>query len=132
MASKVIKGGTVVTADLSYEADIKIEGGRIVEIGPTNAIFRSPRHPYTEALLAAIPGRHQRGGAGRIRLEGHVPDPAHPQSGCAFADRCRYAQQACREAPPSMAGTQEHGFACIRADELTLRAVHQERALESA
>ncbi|GAB5428067.1 MAG: dipeptide ABC transporter ATP-binding protein [Devosia indica] len=126
-----------VSHDLGVVANISdrvavMYAGRIVEIGPTNAIFRSPRHPYTEALLAAIPGRHQRGGAGRIRLEGHVPDPAHPQPGCAFADRCRYAQHACREVPPPMAGTQEHGFACIRADELTLRAVHQERALESA
>jgi peptide/nickel transport system ATP-binding protein len=126
-----------VSHDLGVVANISdrvavMYAGRIVEIGPTNAIFRSPRHPYTEALLAAIPGRHQRGGAGRIRLEGHVPDPAYPQPGCAFADRCRYARQACCEAPPPMVGTQEHGVACIRADELTLRAVHQERALESA
>ena len=126
-----------VSHDLGVVANISdrvavMYAGRIVEMGSTEAIFRSPRHPYTEALLAAIPGRHQRGGAGRIRLEGHVPDPTHPQPGCAFADRCRYAQLRCRETPPPMIGTPGHGYACIRADELSLRPVHEERALESA
>tara|TARA_R110002124_G_scaffold1797_16_gene11519 strand:+ start:22203 stop:24296 length:2094 start_codon:yes stop_codon:yes gene_type:complete len=120
-----------VSHDLGVVANISdrvavMYAGRIVELGPTEAIFRSPRHPYTEALLAAIPGRHQRGGGRRLRLEGHVPDPSRPQQGCPFAERCLYAQPACRTTTPPLKGAEGHLDACIRADELSLRPVHEE------
>jgi len=121
-----------VSHDLGVVANISdrvavMYAGRIVELGPTEAIFMRPRHPYTEALLAAIPGRHQRGGGSRIRLEGHVPDPSRPQAGCAFAERCRYVRAECREGVPELGGEGGHIHACFRANELELRAVYRER-----
>ena len=112
-----------VSHDLGVIANISdrvavMYAGRIVEIGATEAIFRSPRHPYTEALLAAIPGRGLKKG-GRVRLLGHVPG-AGTARGCSFADRCPYARPSCREAEPQLVGTADHRHACLRADELSL------------
>jgi peptide/nickel transport system ATP-binding protein len=97
--------------------------GKIVEIGTTDAIFRNPRHPYSEALLAAIPGRGVKQAGERIRLSGHVPDASQQTKGCSFADRCQYAKPACRSIEPPLEGQPEHQYACIRADELQLRSV---------
>ena len=117
-----------VSHDLGVIANISdrvavMYAGRIVEIGTTDAIFRNPRHPYTEALLAAIPGRGMGKSTDRIRLGGHVPDPSQQVAGCAFADRCQYARPACRAVMPPLDGAPDHRFACIRADELRLRTV---------
>jgi oligopeptide/dipeptide ABC transporter ATP-binding protein len=74
--------------------------GRIVEIAPTNDIWQRPRHPYTEALIGAIPSVAD---VGRLpeSLPGEVPDPANPPSGCRFHPRCPYAFDRCRvEEPP--------------------------------
>ena len=90
--------------------------GRIMEIGPTRRIIDSPRHPYTEALLSAVPqpGLERRK---RIVLTGDVPNPAHPPSGCVFRTRCRYALPACAaERPPLREIGKEHYTACIRDD----------------
>ena len=115
-----------VSHDLGVIANISdrvavMYAGRIVELGTTEAIFRNPRHPYTEALLAAIPGRGV--SRDRVRLSGHVPDPSQQLAGCAFADRCQYALPACRSVSPPLEGMPDHRFACIRADELQLRTV---------
>jgi len=117
-----------VSHDLGVIANISdrvavMYAGRIVEIGTTEAIFRNPRHPYTEALLAAIPGRGVGKSTDRIRLSGHVPDPSQQVAGCAFADRCQYAKPACRAVMPPLDGAPDHRFACIRANELNLRTV---------
>jgi oligopeptide transport system ATP-binding protein len=87
--------------------------GKIVELASTTAIFASPRHPYTQALLSAIPrldGRHRR----RIILRGSVPSPMDPPSGCRFRTRCfhRAKDDACLEEPPLMAIGDGHYVAC--------------------
>ena len=70
--------------------------GRIVEIGATDVVWSSPQHPYTEALVAAIP--HADGaGVLPVDLPGDVPDPANPPAGCRFHPRCPIAQDSCRE-----------------------------------
>ena len=126
-----------VSHDLGVIANISdrvavMYAGRIVELGETDQIFRNPRHPYTEALLAAIPGRGARKTGARIRLTGHVPDAAKPLAGCAFAERCRYAVDACRVNVPELRGEGEHLDACLRSEELHLRSVTQAETLVSA
>ena len=97
--------------------------GQIVERGPTVAICQTPQHPYTEALLSAIPmpvARHGRRSK-RIVLTGDVPNPANPPSGCRFAPRCPYRQQICDEEVPELRPTRQgHTAACHFADELDL------------
>ncbi|HRZ60828.1 MAG TPA: ATP-binding cassette domain-containing protein, partial [Rubrivivax sp.] len=87
--------------------------GRIVEIAPARALYAAPKHPYTEALLAAVPipdpGIRRR----RIVLEGDVPSPINPPPGCSFHPRCPRAQQRCRvEAPVLRELAPAHAAAC--------------------
>jgi oligopeptide/dipeptide ABC transporter ATP-binding protein len=76
--------------------------GQIVEIAPALDLYAHPKHPYTEALLSAVPvakpGHAQR----RIKLTGDVPSPIDPPAGCTFHPRCRYAQQSCRQIVPTL------------------------------
>ncbi len=95
--------------------------GRIVELAPAEDLYRDPRHPYTEALLSAIPKSHPREKRERIVLSGDVPNPANPPSGCHFHPRCRYARDICRtEAPPLREVAPGHVAACHFSDELSL------------
>jgi oligopeptide/dipeptide ABC transporter ATP-binding protein len=100
--------------------------GRIVEIAPTEALFTTPRHPYTEALLSAVPVPDPRQRAMRIVLEGEVADPSNPPSGCHFHPRCRYATERCRTETPQLEATAAgHEVRCLRAHELSLGGVAQ-------
>ena len=95
--------------------------GKIVEIAPTTALFTSPRHPYTEALLSAVPVPDPRRRAQRIVLEGDVADPSDPPPGCAFHPRCRYAIERCKQEVPALEEVAPgHWARCIRARELNL------------
>jgi peptide/nickel transport system ATP-binding protein len=98
--------------------------GKIVEVAPTEALFATPRHPYTEALLSAVPVPDPRRRAKRIVLEGDVADPSDPPSGCAFHPRCRYAVERCRQEVPALQEVAPgHWVRCLRARELGLRGV---------
>ncbi len=98
--------------------------GKLVESAEATELYRQPKHPYTEALMSAVPIRNPRlrNKERRIRLEGDIADPANPPGGCYFHPRCRYAQPRCaQEEPPLETVAQEHFAACHFADELSLR-----------
>lgn len=92
--------------------------GNIVESGPVAAVIGKPVHPYTRALLSAIPTKDTRRGALK-GLAGAVPNLITPPPGCRFAPRCAFAQSACsRETPAATAVGPQHSAACIRATEM--------------
>lgn len=76
--------------------------GKMVEVAPTEELFASPRHPYTAALLSSIPSPNPDKKRERIVLQGDVPSPANPPSGCRFHTRCPYAQDVCRTQEPQL------------------------------
>ena len=91
--------------------------GKLMEIGSAREIVESPRHPYTEALLSAVPDPDPRQRRQRIVLRGDIPSPANPPSGCVFRTRCRYAIPACTQTEPQLTAVGAgHYKACIRDD----------------
>ena len=87
--------------------------GRIVEMASAHALYASPRHPYTEALLSAVPIPDPKVRRQRIRLSGEMPSPIDPPSGCHFHTRCPIAQPRCsNEAPPLRQSDDGHWVAC--------------------
>ena len=98
--------------------------GRIVEVAATKALFDSPRHPYTEALLAAVPKPDPRLRAKRVILERDIADPANPPPGCHFHPRCRYAVERCKVETPALEEIEPGRLVrCHRARELSLAGV---------
>jgi oligopeptide/dipeptide ABC transporter ATP-binding protein len=103
--------------------------GKIVEIGPTRDVYFTPRHPYTEALMSAVPEPDPDAPRRPILLEGERPDPAHPPSGCRFRTRCRFATDICAsELPPLRDMGTGHSVACHHAETIKLRGALDFRA----
>jgi len=98
--------------------------GRMVEVAETRAMFGQPLHPYTEALLSAVPKPDPRRKSERVLLEGEVADPANPPSGCYFHPRCRYAKENCKVDTPALREVFPGRFAaCHYSEELKLRGI---------
>ncbi|MFD1205579.1 ABC transporter ATP-binding protein [Sporosarcina contaminans] len=81
--------------------------GRIVEVSTTEKLFEKPNHPYTEALISAVPEVNSEVKKERIILSGDVPDPANPPSGCAFHTRCPYSMEVCKTKRPELQSINE-------------------------
>lgn len=81
--------------------------GRIVEIGPADAITSRPRHPYTQALMSAVPEASVDAKRTPIPLEGEIPSPLNPPSGCRFRTRCQFAKEICAQQVPQLEQTED-------------------------
>jgi peptide/nickel transport system ATP-binding protein len=98
--------------------------GKLVEMAETDELFLHPLHPYTEALMSAVPKPDPRFRSRRIVLEGEVADPANPPSGCYFHPRCRYAKDVCKTEEPQLRELRpDHFVSCHRSEELSLAGV---------
>ena len=100
--------------------------GQIVELADTQALYYTPRHPYTEALMSAIPVPDPDAASKPVLLVGERPDPANPPPGCRFHTRCRYADARCRVEMPSLAAIADgHMVACHHAASLSLAGARE-------
>jgi peptide/nickel transport system ATP-binding protein len=101
--------------------------GKLVETAKTHEIFNFPKHPYTAALMAAVPVADPRVHIGDVELKGEVPSPANPPSGCYFHPRCPFVIDRCSTETPALREiTPEHFVSCHRADELHLQGIDTE------
>ena len=100
--------------------------GRIVEMSPTDELFLAPKHPYNAALLSAVPVADPRIRSKMKPLEGDVPSPSNPPSGCYFHPRCPFATDLCRQQAPDLEEVRPYHFvACHRQAELSLLGVSE-------
>jgi peptide/nickel transport system ATP-binding protein len=98
--------------------------GKVAEMADAEALYNTPLHPYTEALMSAVPKADPMYKSDRIVMQGDVADPSNPPPGCYFHPRCRYAEDVCRTKTPEFRELKpDHFVACHRAEELTLRGV---------
>lgn len=87
--------------------------GDIVELGETESVITDPKHPYTRALLSAVPVPNPHGGRNRAKIEGEIPSPENPPSGCTFHPRCpEYIGDVCENVNPAMRDAGEQGQQC--------------------
>jgi oligopeptide transport system ATP-binding protein len=86
--------------------------GKIVEIAPSDKIYQAAKHPYTRALLSAVPMPDPERKKERIVLEGDVPSPVNPPAGCSFHPRCSYRIDVCDKVEPDLEFEDGHGAAC--------------------
>jgi len=102
--------------------------GKLVEMTTTRNLFETPKHPYTEALMGAVPKPDPRLRSDRILLKGDVANPANPPPGCYFHPRCPYAIDICRNVTPELEEVvKDHFVACHRVEELSLRGILPEK-----
>jgi oligopeptide/dipeptide ABC transporter ATP-binding protein len=119
LKARLDMGMLLVTHDMGVIAGradrvLVMYAGRIVEAAPTEVLFASPRHPYTEALLGAIPRMTQDRGQDLYSIPGLPPDLSDPPAGCRFAARCQYATQECRDSDPVLTEREPgHQYACF-------------------
>ena len=98
--------------------------GRLVELADVESLFEQPLHPYTEALLSAVPLPDPGAKSRRVLLRGEVADPSNPPSGCHFHPRCNYAEEICREEVPELVELHPGRFVrCHLAARLTLQGL---------
>ncbi len=98
--------------------------GKLVELAATTELLRHPLHPYTEALISAVPPADPDIRLNRIVMKGEVPSPANPPPGCVFHPRCRYAQDVCSQELPSLVEVEpDHYVSCHFAAELSLQGI---------
>jgi oligopeptide/dipeptide ABC transporter ATP-binding protein len=117
----------MITHDMGIIADMTervtiMYAGKVMEAADTNTIFHEPKHPYTEALLAAVPRVDQR----KILevIPGNIPNLIEPPSGCVFHPRCKYAKQICIDnVPPLEEAGAGHLVSCLRWKEVHLKGV---------
>ena len=103
--------------------------GKLVELASTEELYFNPKHPYTEALMAAVPIADPMRRGRPVRLPGDVANPANPPKGCYFHPRCSYAQPICsQEEPPLREIEKDHFVACHFADKLHLKGVLEAHA----
>ncbi len=102
--------------------------GQIVELAPTAALYATPRHPYTAALMSTIPVPDPRQRSAMEPLEGEVPSPANPPSGCYFHPRCPYATERCAKEMPHLRELKSgHMVRCHYAEDLSLKGIELEQ-----
>jgi oligopeptide/dipeptide ABC transporter ATP-binding protein len=106
----------LITHDLGVIAQVcdrvgVMYAGQLVETAPAAELFASPRHPYTQALITALPTGDQVRGSLRV-IEGQVPDLTAPPPGCRFAPRCPVRRTECDRVPPMALAAEGHGIAC--------------------
>lgn len=102
--------------------------GKIVELSSSESLYYEPKHPYTEALMSAVPKPDPDIKPDRMLLEGDVPDPSDPPDGCNFNPRCNYARDICRREEPELvisAGKAKEYVSCHFAEELELKGVEE-------
>ena len=98
--------------------------GKIAELARTEELFMNPKHPYTEALMSAVPIPDPAFKTEQITLKGDVPSPVNPPSGCTFHPRCSYAKDICKTRAPEYRNIgDEHFVTCHFADTLNLRSI---------
>jgi len=100
--------------------------GKIVELAPTEELYMYPKHPYTEALLSAVPIADPETKKSRIIIKGEVPNPSNPPAGCHFHPRCKYMSEKCQHIMPELTELENgHFVSCHYAEQLKLKGIEK-------